>query len=114
MGKIPPSGMINVETLNLASATASRVRDECKDLRDVYPSIARLNQPRKLLNMLTGLAEYREQYGASPVDDGTNIGSTNHSNSTSSSDGNNVGSSHSHHRDVGSNIGDVTPGGQSP
>ena len=108
MGKIPSSGMINVETLNLASATASRVRDESKDLRDVYPSIARLNQPKKLLDMLTGLAEYQEQIGASPVDDSTNVGSTNHSDSTSSNDGNNVGSSHSHH------VGDVTPGEQIP
>ena len=107
MGKIPPSGMINVGTLNLASATASRVRDECKDLRDVYPSIARLNQPKKLLNMLTGLAEYREHYGASPVDD-RNVGSTNHSDSTGSNDDNNVGSSHSHY------VGDVTSGEQIP
>ena len=114
MEKIPSSGMINVDTLNLASATASRVRDECEGLRDVYPSIARLNQPKKLLDMLTSLAEYQEQIGASPVDDSTNVGSTNHSDSTSGNDGNNVGSSYSHHVDAGSNNGDVTPGGQSP
>ena len=112
MGKIPSSGMINVDTLNLASATASRVRDECEGLRDVYPSIARINQPKKLLGMATSLAKYHEQNGASPVDDNTNVGSTNNSDSTNCNDGNNVGSSYSHHVDAGSNNGDVTPGGQ--
>ena len=114
MEKIPSSGMINVGSLNLASATADRVREESEDLRDEYPSIARLNQPKKLLETLTSLSEYQELIGASPVDDGTDVGSTNHSDSTSGNDSSNAGSSRSHYGDAGSNVGNVTPGEQGP
>ena len=64
--------------------------------------------------MLTSLPEYQEQIGASPVGDSTNVGSTDHSDITSGNDSSNVGSSHSHYGDAGSNVGGVTPGGQNP
>ena len=94
MGKIPPSGLINLSTLNLesSSSVAQDVKNEYESLRDPTPTIARSNKPSVLVGMYKSYQQYLEQ---SSDDDPVDSNSVSHSSTTNNNDIA-AGSSYSH------------------
>ena len=95
MGKIPPSGLINVSTLNLASSSsvAQDVKNEYESLRDPTPTIARSNNPSDLVEMFESYQRYLEQSS----DDGSVDSNSVSYSSTANNKDSAAGSSYSHY-----------------